>query len=124
MLYQVLFGSFKTVCELRDVDGDKPELVISNKEFSEKALSEFTVMDALNLFMYMMRKDFLIIPDGMCPKRYKVAPPSQKKHIGLLKKEDYLDMFAETDNARVTKKLEEMYEKICECDMQSLLYGS
>lgn len=123
ILFQMLYGSFKSQCQVIDDEQDLPEIEFSFEQFQDRTVSSLTLEELKELLSDLITEALVSISvDLLDYQNTSVFSEDQPLNNRLLPKQDFFRLF-DTDVSDETASLvNTMYERIKECDLQTVLY--
>lgn len=120
MLFQMLYGVFSVKCQIVDVGDEVPDIKFSYGNFSDTLVSSLSFDDLKMLLSDLMVDVFVNVSVDLVDMIEDIE--DSVEGICLMSKEDYRRLF----NLKLTKEashtFDMMYERIKECNIQTLLY--
>lgn len=123
ILFQMLYGSFKSQCQVIDVEQDDPEILFSYEDFQDRAISSLTLEELKELLSDLFTEALTDLSVNLLGYHNEnVLSDEQSQSNQLTSELDFYRLL----NANVSDEnavfLHNMYEKIKECSLQTLLY--
>lgn len=122
ILFQMLYGSFKSQCQIIDSE-DIPEIKISYEHFKDRTVSSLTLEELKELLSDLITEalvDISVKLLGYQNKGILSGELSQSKQ--LMSERDFYRLFDANVSDEKASFLSRMYERIKECNIQTLLY--
>lgn len=123
MLFQMLYGSFQTDCQIIDGGDDLPEITFTGYGFQDRTLSGLSLEELKELLSELLSEALTEISTKLLAYRdANIFSEEQVQNIQLRSELDFYRLFDASVSDEEISLLNTMYEKIKECDLQTLLY--
>lgn len=125
VLYQLLFGNFRTDCHLKEYIDGTLELCFCDAEGFDRAVSDLSVyeLDVLIFNLWIaLRVDVFPVTE---PEQLNLDVEIECKECDLITKEEFFSLYKIEKNGlndNLSGMLERMYNKIVKCDSESFVY--
>ena len=125
VLYQLLFGSFRTDCHLKEYFDGTLELCFCDAEGFDRAVSDLSVyeLDVLIFNLWIaLGVDVLPVTE---PEQLNLDIEIECKGCDLITKEEFYSLYKIEKNGKndnLSEMLENMYDKIVKSDSESFVY--
>lgn len=125
VLYQLLFGSFRTDCHLKEYFDGTLELCFCDAEGFDRAVSDLSVyeLDVLIFNLWIaLGVDVLPVTE---PEQLNLDIEIECKGCDLITKEEFYSLYKIEKNGKndnLSEMLEKMYDKIVKSDSESFVY--
>lgn len=123
MLFQMLYGCFQAKCEAVDVCDELPEIQFSFRDYVNRNISSLTVDEVKDLLTDLMIDALTNTSVDLIG--YRIENDMVEKPLingRLISKQDFFHLFDAVVNPEEPSFLDNMYERIKECDIQTVFY--
>ena len=120
MLFQMLYGVFSVKCQIVDVGDEVPDIKFSYGNFSDTLVSSLSFDDLKMLLSDLMVDVFVNVSVDLVDMIDDTGNPVE--NICLMSQEDYRRLFNLNLTEEASHTFDMMYERIKECDIQTVLY--
>ncbi|MBQ9508377.1 MAG: protein-export chaperone SecB [Bacteroidales bacterium] len=123
MLFQMLYGSFQAKCKAVDVGDELPEIQFSFRDYVNRNISSLTVDEVEDLLTDLMIDALTNTSVNLIG--YRIGNNWTEKPLvsgRLISKQDFFHLFDALVDPEKPSFLDEMYERIKECDIQTVFY--
>lgn len=125
ILFQMLYGSFKSQCQVIDDEHGLPEIEFSYESFQDRTISSLTIEELKELLSDLITEALVDISVNLLGyQNESVLSEEQSQNSKLLSERDFYRIFDANVSDENASFLGTMYEKIKECSLQTLLYQS
>lgn len=125
ILFQMLYGSFKSQCQVIDDEQGLPEIEFSYESFQDRIISSLTLEELKELLSDLITEALVDISVNLLGyQNESVLSEEQSQNSKLLSERDFYCLFDINVSDKNTSFLDAMYERIKECSLQTLLYQS
>ena len=123
ILFQMLYGSLKSQCQVIDVDQDLPEIEFSYEHFQDRTISSLTLEELKELLSDLITEALVDISVNLLGYQNEIVlSEEQSQNNQLISERDFYHIFDANVSDENASFLGMMYEKIKECNLQTLLY--
>lgn len=123
ILFQMLYGSFKSQCQVIDDEHGLPEIEFSYESFQDRTISSLTIEELKELLSDLITEALVDISVNLLGyQNESVLSEEQSQNSKLLSERDFYRIFDANVSDENASFLGTMYEKIKECNLQTLLY--
>jgi len=123
MLFQMLYGSFQAKCKAVDVGDELPEIQFSFRDYVNRIISSLTIDEVEDLLTDLMIDALTNTSVNLID--YRIGNNWTEKTLvsgRLISKQDFFHLFDALVDPEEPSFLDEMYERIKECDIQTVFY--
>ncbi len=125
ILFQMLYGSFKSQCQVIDDEHGLPEIEFSYESFQDRTISSLTIEELKELLSDLITEALVDISVNLLGyQNESVLSEEQSQNSKLLSEQEFYRIFDANVSDENASFLGMMYEKIKECNLQTLLYQS
>lgn len=125
ILFQMLYGSLKSQCRVIDAEQGLPEIEFSYESFHDRTISSLTLEELKELLSDLFTESLTDMSVKLLEYRNESVfsgEPFQSNQ--LMSEQDFYRIFDANVSDENVSFLGMMYEKIKECNLQTLLYQS
>lgn len=123
MLFQLLYGSFKAECRVIDRGDELPEIEFSYENYHDTPISDLDLEDLKELLSDLMTE--ALTETSVYLLGFQNTSDFSEEYLSnnrLMSKQDFLRLFNASVSDETVSLLDTMYERIKECDIQTVLY--
>ena len=125
ILFQMLYGSFKSKCQVIDAGHGLPEIEFSYEHFQDRTISSLTLEELKELLSDLITEALVDLSVNLLSYQNENIMPGEQSQNNQLKSElDFYRLFNASVSDESIAFLSSMYERIKECSLQTLLYQS
>lgn len=125
ILFQMLYGSFKSKCQVIDAGQGLPEIEFSYEHFQDRTISSLTLEELKELLSDLITEALVDLSVNLLGYQNESIMPGAQSPNNQLKSElDFYRLFNASVSDENIAFLNSMYERIKECSLQTLLYQS
>lgn len=125
ILFQMLYGSFKSECNVIDYEQGLPEIEFTYEDFQHRTISSLSFDDFIKLLSDLTTEALVDLSVPLLDFLSKKALSEELTPICQLKSEkDFYHLFKANSIDTNASFLTSMYKRIKECNLQTLLYQS
>lgn len=125
ILFQMLYGSFKTKCQVIDAEQGLPEIEFSYEHFHDRTISSLTLEELKELLSDLITETLADLSVNLLGyQNESIMSGEQLQNIQLMSERDFYCLFNASVSDENAAFLNTMYERIKECNLQTLLYQS
>lgn len=125
ILFQMLYGSFKSQCQVIDNEQGLPEIEFSYESFQDRIISSLTLEELKELLSDLITEALVNLSVNLLGYQNESdLSMEQYQNKQLMPKRDFYCLFDANVSDENASFLGTMYEKIKECNLQTLLYQS
>lgn len=123
ILFQMLYGSFVSQCQVIDAEHDLPEIKFSYEQFQDRTISSLSLEELKELLSDLITEALVSISVNLVGYQNEtVLSKEQSQNNQLMSERDFYRLFNANVSDENASFLGTMYEKIKECNLQTLLY--
>ena len=125
ILFQMLYGSFKSQCQVIDAEQGLPEIEFSYEHFQERTISSLNLEELKELLSDLITEALTDLSVNLLGfQNESVLSMEQSPNNQLMSERDFYHLFDANVSDENASFLGTMYERIKECSLQTLLYQS
>lgn len=125
ILFQMLYGSFKSQCQVIDAEQGLPEIEFSYEHFQERTISSLNLEELKELLSDLITEALTDLSVNLLGfQNESVLSMEQSQNNQLMSERDFYHLFDANVSDENASFLGTMYERIKECSLQTLLYQS
>lgn len=125
ILFQMLYGSFKSQCQVIDAEQGLPEIEFSYEHFQDRTISSLNLEELKELLSDLITEALTDLSVNLLGfQNESVLSMEQSQNNQLMSERDFYHLFDANVSDENASFLGTMYERIKECSLQTLLYQS
>ena len=125
ILFQMLYGSFKSQCQVIDAEQGLPEIEFSYEHFQDRTISSLNLEELKELLSDLITEALTDLSVNLLGfQNESVLSMEQFPNNQLMSELDFYHLFDANVSDENASFLGTMYERIKECSLQTLLYQS
>ncbi len=125
ILFQMLYGSFKSQCQVIDAEQGLPEIEFSYEHFQDRTISSLNLEELKELLSNLITEALTDLSVNLLGfQNESVLSMEQSPNNQLMSERDFYHLFDANMSDEDASFLGTMYERIKECSLQTLLYQS
>lgn len=125
ILFQMLYGSFKSQCQVIDAEQGLPEIEFSYEHFQDRTISSLNLEELKELLSDLITEALTDLSVNLLGfQNESVLSKEQSPNNQLMSERDFYHLFDANVSDENASFLGTMYERIKECSLQTLLYQS
>ena len=125
ILFQMLYGSFKSQCQVIDAEQGLPEIEFSYEHFQDRTISSLNLEELKELLSDLVTEALTDLSVNLLGFQNENALSlEQSPNNQLMSERDFYHLFDANVSDENASFLGTMYERIKECSLQTLLYQS
>lgn len=123
ILFQMLYGSFKSQCQVIDAEQGLPEIEFSYEHFQDRTVSSLSLEELKELLSDLITEALAELSVNLLGyQNESIMPGEQSQNNPLMSELDFYRFFNASVSDENATFLSSMYERIKECSIQTLLY--
>lgn len=125
ILFQMLYGSFKSQCQVIDVEQSLPDIEFSYEHFQDRTISSLSLEELKELLSDLITEALADLSVNLLGYQSEsIMSGEHSQNNPLMSELDFYRLFDASVSDENIAFLSSMYERIKECSLQTLLYQS